>query len=106
MSALYSPSFPPTEQRDLFLANSKKYEAVADTKPEENRYLLGACPLFPRGPSAPPDSIRNHTVKLAGYNIWDDLLLPVTGKDYSLNTIEQGNFSVEYLDYDWSLNTQ
>ncbi len=36
----------------------------------------------------PTSSIRNHTAKLIGYNIWDDLLLPVAGKKYSLNAIE------------------
>ncbi|MGB9620177.1 MAG: DUF547 domain-containing protein, partial [Armatimonadota bacterium] len=36
----------------------------------------------------PTSSIRNHTSKLFGYNIWEDLLLPVGGKKYSLNDIE------------------
>lgn len=36
----------------------------------------------------PTSSIRNHTAKLVGYNIWDDLLLPVGGKNYSLNQME------------------
>lgn len=36
----------------------------------------------------PTTSIRNHTAKLFGYNIWDDLLLTVGGKPYSLNQIE------------------
>lgn len=36
----------------------------------------------------PTSSIRNHTAKLIGYNIWDDLLLPVADRKYSLNTIE------------------
>ncbi len=36
----------------------------------------------------PTSSIRNHTAKALGYNIWDDLLLRVGGKDYSLNHIE------------------
>ena len=36
----------------------------------------------------PTSSIRNHTAKFIGYNIWDDLLLPVRNKKYSLNTIE------------------
>ncbi|MGI9428120.1 MAG: DUF547 domain-containing protein [Bythopirellula sp.] len=36
----------------------------------------------------PTTSIRNHTAKLVGYNIWDDLLLTVGGKDYSLNQME------------------
>lgn len=36
----------------------------------------------------PTSSIRNHTAKLVGYNIWDDLLLPVGGQQYSLNQIE------------------
>ncbi|MFW6106944.1 MAG: DUF547 domain-containing protein [bacterium] len=36
----------------------------------------------------PTSSIRNHTAKLVGYNIWDDLLLPVGDQDYSLNEIE------------------
>jgi len=36
----------------------------------------------------PTSSIRNHTAKLFGYNIWDDLLLTVGGKPYSLNHME------------------
>jgi hypothetical protein len=36
----------------------------------------------------PTASIRDHTAKLIGYNIWDDLLLPVSGQEYSLNQIE------------------
>ena len=36
----------------------------------------------------PTSSIRNHTAKLVGYNIWDDLLLPVGDQKYSLNQIE------------------
>lgn len=36
----------------------------------------------------PTSSIRNHTAKLIGYNIWDDLLLPVDNRKYSLNQIE------------------
>ncbi len=36
----------------------------------------------------PTSSIRNHTAKFIGYNIWDDLLLPVRNKKYSLNTME------------------
>jgi hypothetical protein len=36
----------------------------------------------------PTSSIRNHTAKLVGYNIWKDLQLPVEGKRYSLDQIE------------------
>jgi len=36
----------------------------------------------------PTDSIRNHTAKLFGYNIWKDLLLPVDGQNYSLHQME------------------
>lgn len=36
----------------------------------------------------PTTSIRNHTPKVLGYNIWDDLVLNVGGKPYSLNEIE------------------
>ncbi len=36
----------------------------------------------------PTTSIRNHTAKLFGYNIWNDLLLNVGGRTYSLNQIE------------------
>jgi hypothetical protein len=36
----------------------------------------------------PTSSIRNHTAKVVGYNIWDDLLLPVGENKYSLNQIE------------------
>jgi hypothetical protein len=36
----------------------------------------------------PTSSIRNHTAKVLGYNIWHDLLLSVGGKSYSLDQIE------------------
>ncbi len=36
----------------------------------------------------PTSSIKNHTAKLIGYNIWDDLLLSVGGRTYSLNQME------------------
>ena len=36
----------------------------------------------------PTTSIRNHTAKVVGYNIWDDLLLIVGGERYSLNDME------------------
>jgi hypothetical protein len=36
----------------------------------------------------PTTSIRNHTAKLFGYNIWNDLPLYVGGKPYSLDTME------------------
>ncbi|MBL8819414.1 MAG: DUF547 domain-containing protein [Planctomyces sp.] len=36
----------------------------------------------------PTTSIRNHTPKLAGYNIWTDLPLLVGGKPHSLEAIE------------------
>ncbi len=36
----------------------------------------------------PTSSIRNHTAKLYGYNIWHDLLLVVGGEKSSLNDIE------------------
>jgi hypothetical protein len=36
----------------------------------------------------PTSSIRNHTAKLIGYNIWQDLPLPVAGAKYSLEDIE------------------
>ncbi|MDA1229329.1 MAG: DUF547 domain-containing protein [Planctomycetota bacterium] len=36
----------------------------------------------------PTSSIRNHTAKVAGYNIWKDLPLLVGGKPHALETIE------------------
>lgn len=36
----------------------------------------------------PTSSIRNHTAKLYGYNIWKDLVLPVEGRNYSLEQLE------------------
>lgn len=36
----------------------------------------------------PTSSFRNHTAKVFGYNIWDDLLLVVGGQSYSLNQME------------------
>ncbi|MGB9689014.1 DUF547 domain-containing protein [Thermogutta sp.] len=36
----------------------------------------------------PTSSIRNHTARVFGYNIWKDLLLPVGNRKYSLDAIE------------------
>ena len=36
----------------------------------------------------PTSSIRNHTARVLGYKIWDDLQLYVGGKPYSLNSME------------------
>ena len=36
----------------------------------------------------PTDSIRNHTSKFGGYNIWKDLLIFVGGQPYGLEQIE------------------
>ncbi len=36
----------------------------------------------------PTSSIRNHTAKLVGYNIWHDLLLHLDGQTMSLDTME------------------
>ncbi len=36
----------------------------------------------------PTSSIRNHTAKVFGYNIWEDLLLHVGDRTYSLSQIE------------------
>lgn len=36
----------------------------------------------------PTTSIRNHTAKVVGYNIWHDLLINVGGQDFSLDQIE------------------
>ncbi|MEM6468525.1 MAG: DUF547 domain-containing protein [Planctomycetota bacterium] len=36
----------------------------------------------------PTSSIRNHTAKFFGYNIWHDLLLQVGGQEFSLEQIE------------------
>lgn len=36
----------------------------------------------------PTKSIRNHTSRFGGYNIWDDLLLQVGGMEISLNDME------------------
>ena len=36
----------------------------------------------------PTSSIRNHTAKVFGYNIWKDLLLTVGGQAYSLDQME------------------
>lgn len=36
----------------------------------------------------PTTSIRNHTAKFGGYNIWKDLLFRVGGTEYSLDDIE------------------
>lgn len=36
----------------------------------------------------PTSSIRNHTAKILGYNIWKDLLVPIGGTKYSLDAIE------------------
>ncbi|CAN5857670.1 DUF547 domain-containing protein [soil metagenome] len=36
----------------------------------------------------PTSSIRNHTARFGGYNVWKDLLLWVDGQQYSLDDIE------------------
>ena len=36
----------------------------------------------------PTSSIRNHTAKVAGYNLWKDLPLLVGGKPHSLDAME------------------
>lgn len=36
----------------------------------------------------PTSSIRNHTARVVGYNIWHDLKLSVDGQDFSLDQIE------------------
>lgn len=36
----------------------------------------------------PTSSIRNHTAKIVGYNIWKDLQLLVAGRPYSLDAME------------------
>lgn len=36
----------------------------------------------------PTTSIRNHTASIVGFNLWDDLRLPVGDRHYSLNQIE------------------
>ena len=36
----------------------------------------------------PTSSIRNHTAKIFGYNIWDDLVLSVGDRTFSLNQME------------------
>jgi hypothetical protein len=36
----------------------------------------------------PTSSIRNHTSKFGGYNIWKDLHLPIADRSYSLDQIE------------------
>lgn len=38
----------------------------------------------------PTSSIRNHTAVVGAYNLWTDLLLPVDGREYSLEDIEHG----------------
>ena len=41
----------------------------------------------------PTSSIRNHTAKLVGYNIWDDLLLPVGDNGTTRSTKSSTRFS-------------
>ncbi len=67
-----NPRLPGTKQAQLaFWINA--YNALT---------LEGIMQVYPT------TSIRNHTAKVFGYNIWNELPLLVGGKNYSLNQIE------------------
>ncbi len=92
--------------------NYAAWKASADDQQRLSSYLelLSRARIEPRSPRAaqiafwinaynaltiygilreyPTSSIRNHTAKLFGYNIWKDLQLLVGGQPYSLEDIE------------------
>ena len=74
LQQLSAASFPATATREARLAFwINAYNAVT---------IEGILREYPT------TSIRNHTAKIVGYNIWEDLQLIVGGRPYSLNAIE------------------
>jgi hypothetical protein len=74
LNRLSAASFGPTTSREVQLAFwINAYNAVT---------VKGILREYPTS------SIRNHTAKLFGYNIWKDLQLLVSGKPYSLDAME------------------
>ncbi|QDS98409.1 DUF547 domain-containing protein [Adhaeretor mobilis] len=81
-----------TARLDKYLSNLSRYNPEAkSTRPAQlafwiNAYNAATIKGILR--EYPTKSIRDHTAKLLGYNIWDDLLLLVGNKAYSLNEME------------------
>ncbi len=77
---------------DQYLDQLSKADTAADaTKADRLAFWINAYnAVTVRGilREYPTTSIRNHTARLFGYNIWDDLQLYVGGKLVSLNQME------------------
>jgi hypothetical protein len=77
---------------DRYLAGlSSADPSIAATKPAKLAFWINAYnAVTVRGilREYPTSSIRNHTARLFGYNIWKDLKLYVGGQAYSLEQIE------------------
>ena len=81
-----------TESLDRYLAELSRGDLTAQTSQEAKLafWINAYNAVTVRGilREYPTTSIRNHTAKLWGYNIWEDLLLPVGGRRFSLEQIE------------------
>jgi hypothetical protein len=77
---------------DAYLASlSRGLPGQASSRPAQLAYWINAYnAVTVKGilREYPTTSIRNHTAKLWGYNIWDDLLLVTPGGQVSLNQME------------------
>jgi len=77
---------------DAYLATlSRGLPGKASSRPAQLAYWVNAYnAVTVKGilREYPTTSIRNHTAKLWGYNIWDDLLLVTPGGQVSLNQME------------------
>ncbi len=80
------------QQLDQYLVQlSNANPAINATKANQFAYWINAYnAVTVKGilREYPTTSIRNHTARVVGYNIWHDLLLPVGGENYSLDQIE------------------
>lgn len=90
--AQWKQSAPETQMLNDYLASLSSANPSAQASPAAqlafwiNAY--NALTVYGILREYPTTSIRNHTAKVIGYNIWDDLLLNVGGKAYSLNQME------------------
>ena len=77
---------------DAYLADlSRGLPGKASSRPAQFAYWINAYNAMTiKGilREYPTTSIRNHTAKVWGYNIWDDLLLITPNGNFSLNHIE------------------
>ncbi len=90
--AAWKQSAADVETLDAFLAHLSTANPNAPARPQAKLafWINAYNAVTVRGilREYPTTSIRNHTAKLLGYNIWKDLLLSVGGNPYSLDQIE------------------